>query len=188
MDEITTYTGKRIDPMNPDSSAIDIKDIAHALSLICRGGGHSRFFFSVAQHSINCAKEGVERGFDRDDVMMILLHDASEAYMSDLVRPIKRRMPSYSEAEEKLQNLIWTTLVGKVPDSEERKRIKLVDDLMFSLEFHEYMAREANRDYRKVVSGVRCKKEDPEDVEREFLKIYRLLKKMETGETVKHSY
>ena len=47
---ITTYTGKNFDPLNVDESLLDIKDIAHALSLICRGNGHVQHFYSVAQH------------------------------------------------------------------------------------------------------------------------------------------
>ena len=54
---ITTYTEKHIDPVSLDSRMIDIADIAHALSLICRGNGHVKTFWSVGQHCIACAKE-----------------------------------------------------------------------------------------------------------------------------------
>ena len=56
MSFITTYTKKYFDPLNVDESLLDIKDIAHALSLICRGNGHVQYFYSVAQHSLACAK------------------------------------------------------------------------------------------------------------------------------------
>ena len=52
MSYITTFTGKHFDPIHPVPEKIDVKDIAHALSLICRANGHTRFFYSVAQHSI----------------------------------------------------------------------------------------------------------------------------------------
>ena len=52
MSEITTYTGKLFDPTNPNIDGIDIVDIAHALSLLCRGNGHVKHFYSVGQHSI----------------------------------------------------------------------------------------------------------------------------------------
>ena len=62
-DCITTYTGKHFDPTHPDEELICIEDIAHALSLLCRGNGHVRTFFSVGQHCILCAKEAEARGY-----------------------------------------------------------------------------------------------------------------------------
>ena len=62
-DYITTYTGKHIDPVHPISDLICIEDIAHALSLICRGNGQVKTFFSVGQHCINCAREALARGY-----------------------------------------------------------------------------------------------------------------------------
>jgi hypothetical protein len=61
---MTTYTKRKIDPMEMQIKDIHIKDIAHALSLLCRANGHSKYFYSVAQHSINCAKEAMERGYE----------------------------------------------------------------------------------------------------------------------------
>lgn len=64
MATMNTYTGNKIDPMNMAVADISIQDIAHALSLTCRGGGHVSYFFSVAQHSINCyerRRQGVVR-------------------------------------------------------------------------------------------------------------------------------
>ena len=63
MATMNTYTGNKIDPMNMTASDISIQDIAHALSLTCRGGGHVSYFFSVAQHSINCMNEAKARGW-----------------------------------------------------------------------------------------------------------------------------
>ncbi|MBQ9611376.1 MAG: hypothetical protein IJV14_02155, partial [Lachnospiraceae bacterium] len=59
---ITTFTGKHFDPMNPDPSAILVEDIAHALSLLCRGNGQVKTFWSVGEHCILCAKEAAARG------------------------------------------------------------------------------------------------------------------------------
>ena len=61
MSEITTYTGKLFDPTNPNIDGIDIVDIAHALSLLCRGNGHVKHFYSVGQHSISCYREAKAR-------------------------------------------------------------------------------------------------------------------------------
>ena len=56
-DCITTYTGRHFDPLHPEEALICIEDIAHALSLICRGNGHVKSFFSVGQHCILCARD-----------------------------------------------------------------------------------------------------------------------------------
>ena len=90
---IRTYTGIMFDPLNPDPELVNITDIAHALSLLCRANGHFRNFYSVAQHSINCMEEAKERGYSRKVQLACLLHDASEAYLSDVTRPIKQEIP-----------------------------------------------------------------------------------------------
>lgn len=90
MSYITTYTGKHFDPVNPDASLLCIEDIAHALSLLCRGNGHVQTFFSVGQHCIACAKEAQARGLSARLILACLLHDASECYMSDVPRPFKQ--------------------------------------------------------------------------------------------------
>ena len=60
---IKTYTGVMFDPLSPDTELIDIVDIAHALSMLCRANGHFRSFYSVGQHSINCMREAKARGY-----------------------------------------------------------------------------------------------------------------------------
>ena len=92
---ITTYTGEHFEPTDPDPKAIRIEDTAHALSLICRGNGHVRTFWSVGEHCINCAKEAQARSLSDRIVLACLLHDASECYMSDIPRPFKRELPEY---------------------------------------------------------------------------------------------
>lgn len=102
---ITTYTGKNFDPLDVDESLLDIKDIAHALSLMCRGNGHVQHFYSVAQHSLACAKEAKERGYSKEIILGCLFHDASEAYLSDVTRPIKKELTYYLEVEDVLPNV-----------------------------------------------------------------------------------
>ena len=89
---IETYTGRKFHYLQAqlDPDEIDIRDIAHALSMQCRFGGHVRHFYSVAEHSIRVAEQ-IE---DRDEnKLCALLHDASEAYIPDIPRPIKMDMP-----------------------------------------------------------------------------------------------
>lgn len=97
-DYILTFTGKRFYPMAPCPEDICIEDIAHALSLTCRFGGHCKFHYSVAQHSI-LMHDNVEPEFRKH----CLLHDASEAYASDIVRPLKHQMPEYLEVERRIE-------------------------------------------------------------------------------------
>ena len=92
---ITTYTGNHFKPTNPDPELIRIEDIAHALSLICRGNGHVKTFWSVGEHCICCAKEAAARGLSDRMVLACLLHDASECYMSDVPSPFKKELPEY---------------------------------------------------------------------------------------------
>jgi hypothetical protein len=103
-----TYTGKRFDPLNPDPALIDIDDIAWALSNICRFGGHSSRFYSVAEHSV-LVGEYLSGVGGRRLALAGLLHDATEAYLGDVPRPLKYRpeFAFYREAEAKLEALIF---------------------------------------------------------------------------------
>ena len=98
MSYITTYTGKHFDPIQPEPGLFDLTDISHALSLLCRGNGHMKHFYSVAQHSIACAEEAKARGYSARVQLGCLLHDASEAYLSDVTRPVKLLSKSGSAA------------------------------------------------------------------------------------------
>lgn len=132
---IHTYTGKTIDPSAVSESAICAEDIAHALSLMCRASGQFRYFYSVAQHSINCMREAAARGFSRRVCFAALLHDASEAYLSDVSRPVKELLPQYVKLEEAFQEAIFRRF-GLFPLSEEEKRlVSMVDDACLWYEF-----------------------------------------------------
>ena len=63
MNTMTTYSGRKFDPMQMTPGDVYIEDIAHALSLLCRGGGQLSYFYSVGQHSLNCAAEAKARGW-----------------------------------------------------------------------------------------------------------------------------
>ncbi len=92
---IATITNKRIYPFSLDKSEIDIEDIAHALARICRFNGHLRYHYSVAEHSVNVAEELKLRGASKELRLFGLLHDASEAYIADIPRPLKDWIPEY---------------------------------------------------------------------------------------------
>ena len=169
MSYITTVTGKHFDPVNPDEKLIDIYDIAHSLSLICRANGHIKHFYSVAQHSVACAKEAQKRGYDREVVMGCLLHDGSEAYLSDVTRPVKKDLSYYLEVEERLQNVIWKHFIGRKLTKEELEQVFEIDDEMLSMEFHQLMPEDINDDYLKLKATVECAFEDPDKVRKDFI-------------------
>jgi hypothetical protein len=98
-DWMQTYTGKAFTPLDPQAVDVDMLDIAHALSMLCRYGGHTSRFYSVAEHCV-LVSEALERdGYPPDVALWGLLHDAAEAYLGDVIRPVKRSMPGYRDAE-----------------------------------------------------------------------------------------
>lgn len=139
MNCITTFSGKHFDPTAPDMAAVDIRDIAHALSLTCRGNGHVKTFFSVGQHCINCALEAEARGYSQRVILACLIHDASEAYMSDVPRPFKHTLPEYMKSEDKLLDLIYEKFLGTVLDEEEKKLVKSIDNDMLYYDLMELL-------------------------------------------------
>ncbi|HLO39099.1 MAG TPA: hypothetical protein VK173_11425 [Lacibacter sp.] len=97
-----TGSGKLIDIANPSADQICIKDIAHALSNICRFGGHAKPFYSVAQH---CCL--VTAMLPTDAKKYGLMHDATEAYLGDVIKPLKIVLgASYSQIEDRFEAVI----------------------------------------------------------------------------------
>lgn len=137
MSAIMTYTGTMFDPLNPKPDQIDSRDIAHALSMLCRANGHFKTFYSVGQHCVNCMQEAAARGYSRKVQLACLLHDASEAYLSDVTRPVKHELPQYLEIEKPLQEAIWNKYLPEPMTPEERKQVQDIDDAML---YHEFLA------------------------------------------------
>ncbi|NBC11661.1 MAG: phosphohydrolase [Planctomycetes bacterium] len=98
---VQTYTGRKFYPLAPRVEDIHIEDIAHALSNLCRYGGHSRSFYSVAQHSVYVACEAPPQ-----HALWGLLHDAAEAYVMDLPRPLKKAVAGYADAEARVMDAV----------------------------------------------------------------------------------
>jgi hypothetical protein len=104
-DWMQTFTGRQFWPCDPRASEIDIEDIAHALSMQPRYGGHCMRFYSVAEHSDLVSRE-VELRYGVGPARAALLHDASEAYLVDIPRPIKAHLSNYKELEAQLCEVI----------------------------------------------------------------------------------
>lgn len=141
METITTYTGVEFAPRQPDPAGVSLTDIAHALSLLCRGNGHVSHFYSVGQHSINCAREAAARGYSPLVQLGCLLHDASEAYLCDIPRPLKAAMETYRQDEARLQGCIETVLLPASLSESDRRQIKAIDDDMLYTELPRLLGR-----------------------------------------------
>ena len=128
---ITTHSGQRVDIEAPQPDTLRIEDIAHALSFLCRGSGQANFFFSVARHCVYCAQEAQARGFSREVVLACLLHDASEAYMTDVPKPIKDNLiPEYRKYEDALLDRIYEKFIGRALTDEELAQVSLIDRVL----------------------------------------------------------
>lgn len=98
---IQTYTGRQFWPLDPKPYDVAIEDIAHALAMQCRFGGHCLRFYSTAEHSVYVSHHC------GDDALAGLLHDGSEAYLLDMLAPIKQFMPDYKAAEKRCQAAVY---------------------------------------------------------------------------------
>ena len=129
---MTLYSGREVDIFNLKPEDINIEDIAHSLSNLCRFGGHCLFNYSVAQHSFLCS---LEPGTKKEK-FSFLLHDASEAYVNDLVRPIKHRpeLKKYRDLEDDVQRIIFEKFGLDYPFSE---KIHQVDNKVLIKEIKE---------------------------------------------------
>lgn len=131
-----TYTGRYIDMTAPHQAEFHISDIAHALSQICRFGGHTRQFYSVAQHSVL-----VSQMVPVDYRLQALLHDAAEAYCGDMVQPLKHlpSMRTYCDFELALQSRLFDSY-GVRPTTESTQAVKQADLQMLATERRDLMA------------------------------------------------
>ncbi len=103
---IRVRSGKYIDLVDPKEDQFDFSDIAGGLSKICRFSGQTSDFYSVAEHSCHCAFQAIQDGLSQEVCACILLHDCSEAFLNDCVRPLKVLLPYYKELEIRMEGVI----------------------------------------------------------------------------------
>lgn len=95
-----THSGLQFTPFDPQPEQICLEDIAHALAFNCRYNGHSKKFYSVAEHSVY-----VSYIVSEEDALWGLLHDAAEAYISDLPKPFKDGIAEHIDPHE--EKILW---------------------------------------------------------------------------------
>ncbi|HRH68896.1 MAG TPA: hypothetical protein PLB89_05245 [Flavobacteriales bacterium] len=133
---IRTVSGALVDPFNPDPSMLRIEDIAHALARIPRFGGHTYFPWSVAQHSLAGAALVPD-----EHKLAFLLHDSSEAYLLDVPKPIKKRLPEYMAVEERLMTVLASRFEFEYPFHDS---IKEADQHMLLTERQQFLLQQPN--------------------------------------------
>jgi 5'-deoxynucleotidase YfbR-like HD superfamily hydrolase len=117
---VQTYQGDIFNLLQPSRSQINIEDIAHALSQQCRFNGHTTQFYSVAQHSVL-----VSHLVPPCLALEALMHDAAEAYLGDVVTPLKTLLPKYKKIESNLTRAIFEHIGLSYPPHSEIKHADL---------------------------------------------------------------
>ena len=201
---IQTYRGKVMDVFDPDITQIDIIDIAHSLSNQCRYNGHCDHFYSVARHCCLCAsimavdprsmyrmrwsrkRKQYEISSDQDKwspdmhrqiVFHALMHDAAEAYVGDMPRPIKRKFPEFKKIEASLMDMVISRM-GMVPLETFPGVAELIHqiDMRMCVTERDAMLSEPPIDwnldyepYEALIENIRSVVEDPAETKKQFL-------------------
>lgn len=122
---IKLCSGRYFDLRDPKPDQFDITDIAGGLSRICRFGGQVPVFYSVAEHSWQCAQVAIADDLPTDGVLAVLLHDAAEAFIGDVVKPLKVMLPGYAAIEARVEATI--EIAFGVDFQQWREQIKEID-------------------------------------------------------------
>lgn len=138
MIEMVTSTGRLFDLESAQPRDISLEDIAHHLALISRFSGATVFPYSVAQHSCLAVEIASEHTSDPLSLLHVLLHDAHEAYLNDIIHPFKKRLNQETnliqDLSSKLDQVIWKSLGIPTPSQEINDLIARVDESAFQME------------------------------------------------------
>jgi 5'-deoxynucleotidase YfbR-like HD superfamily hydrolase len=170
---IALQSGQYFDFMNPQPEQILIEDIAKALANTCRYNGHCNRFYSVAEHSVHCAQLAIKEGRPNAVIYAALMHDAAEAYIGDMCKPLKNIMPEYQELEKVIELAVDTkfevnrncTNLVKTYDLQMLKAEKVA---LFPEDTEDWFGFE---EVDTVVIDIECN--DPDTAEEKFLELYK---------------
>jgi len=167
---ISTVSGRFFDFHNPDRYVFDIEEIAHSLSNICRYGGHSERFYSVAEHSVH-----VSRVVHPKLALCGLLHDASEAFVGDMPSPLKALCQSYRTIEDRVQAAIAASFNLPYPFPPE---VHLADKMLYKAERQQIAPTPDNVWHTDIpVADIEIVGWSPYEASQQFLARYEELKK-----------
>jgi hypothetical protein len=157
------YTGRHFVHTTPTADQVDIEDVAHALSMLCRFGGHTRQFYSVAEHCCYVCDY-----CPYDIKLWGLLHDASEAYLVDIPRPVKPLLSNYKQLESAVMDCVAERfgLPKEIPPE-----VKVWDNRVLISEMRALMHEPdfIVQEHYPHISGLYITCWSPEEAEKEFL-------------------
>ena len=160
---MTTYRGKRFDLLNASPEDFGVEDIAHALSNLCRFTGHTKVFFSVAQHSVL-----ISELVPPADALWGLLHDATEAYINDMARPVKHH-PAMAEYRKLEKTMMATICLAFHLPAEMPASVKRLDGLMVVTEGRQLLVPPPEWTNGADYLPIEIEPLSPEDAEQAFL-------------------
>jgi hypothetical protein len=168
-----THMGHMIDISKPEEIVFDLEDIAHNLARVCRFGGAVDGYYSVASHSVYVARELEREGASLAVVQAGLLHDATEAYIGDMVSALKALMPEYKALEKRyahtIQQQFNVYFEGRVviKDADLRARLSEIRDLFGERPYPRELLLGGEGD--RVPFETRCVTQTPDEAEWTFL-------------------
>jgi len=164
---IRTFTGRQFWPLDPRVEDFDINDIAHSLSNQCRFGGAVRKFYSVAEHCVR-----VSWACSKEDELCGLLHDAHEAYLLDLPRPVRKMLPEYEVWAKEIDRVLALHL-GIPQEKFYTPGVVLADETLLATEARDLMTGSVECSAEPLKSTIQPWK--PSMAEAKWLALFRTL-------------
>lgn len=173
---IRLRSGSYFDLLEPRPDQFTLADIAGALSKICRFGGQIEKFYSVAEHSLHCAEQGRLDGLPLDTQAALLLHDAAEAFIGDVVKPLKIMLAEYAEIETRVEAVIAEKFT--IDFRREKYSVSKIDHEMLIAERKALFSADdvewcGEKEVRQIEPWLECWL--PEQAEAQFLKAAKMI-------------